>query len=205
MNAPPTNKGLKLPPEPLTYDEIKRLLAAASTRSASGLRMRAMIGVMYGSGLRLAETLALAPRDLDFDSRTVHVREGKGRKDRTVGIRGSYAVALVERWMDQRRRLGLTGRNPVFAAYTKGKLGQPLQQRYVRLSLARLGRRADIDKRVHPHGLRHSLASQMAERGMPTRVIQEQLGHGSLHTTDRYVHGLRPMEVIDAMKEWEWD
>lgn len=205
MNQPPTNKGLKLPPEPLTYDEIKRLLDAVSTRSASGIRMRAMIGIMYGSGLRLAETLDLAPRDLDFASRTVHVREGKGRKPRVVGIRGAYAVALVERWMDQRRRLGLNGRHPVFAAYTAGKVGQPLQQRYVRLALARLGARAGIDKRVHPHGLRHSLASQMAEKGMPTRVIKDQLGHGSLHTTDRYVHGLRPMEVVEAMRDWEWE
>lgn len=201
-SGPPTNKGRKFPPEPLTGDEVDALIAAASNRSSSGIRLRAMIGVMSGAGLRLAETLALAPRDFDTEVNKIRVRHGKGDKPRVVGIR-PHACTLVDRWMDRRRQLGLTSRHPVFACYTVGKVGQPLEQRYVRLALARLGERAGIDKRVHPHGLRHSLASQMAERGMAIRVIKDQLGHGSLATTDRYVHGLNPTEVVDAMREWE--
>lgn len=201
-NPPPTNKGRKLPPEPLTEAELDQLLSAASTRSVSGIRMRAMIGVMYGAGLRLAETLALAPRDIDSEACKIRVRHGKGDKARVVGIR-PHACALLDRWMDRRDRLGLTARHPVFAAYTVGKVGQPLQPRYVRLALQRLGDRAGIHKRVHPHGLRHSLASQMADRGMATRVIKDQLGHGSLHTTDRYVQALNPTDVVDAMREWD--
>jgi site-specific recombinase XerD len=200
--GPPSNKGRKFPAEPLTEDEVDRLIAAAGNRSASGVRMRAMIAVMAGAGLRLAETLALAPRDIDLGAGKIRVRHGKGDKPRVVGIR-PHACALVNRWMDRRPQLGLTARHPVFACYTVGKVGQPLQQRYVRLALARLGERAGIDKRVHPHGLRHSLASQMAERGMATRVIKEQLGHSSLATTDRYVHGLNPTEVVEAMRGWE--
>lgn len=201
-SGPPTNEGRTFPAEPLTEAEVEALLAAASGRSASGVRMRAMVAVMAGAGLRLAETLALAPRDIDTEAGKIRVRHGKGDKPRVVGIRPRDRT-LVDRWMDRRPRLGLTARHPVFACYTVGKVGQPLQQRYVRLAVARLGERAGIDKRVHPHGLRHSLASQMAERGMATRVIKEQLGHSSLATTDRYVHGLNPTEVVDAMGEWE--
>lgn len=201
-SGPPTNKGRTFPPEPLTLDEVMALLAAASNRSNSGIRLQAMIGILHGAGLRLAEALALAPRDIDLETGKVRVRHGKGDKPRVVGIR-PHARALVHRWMDRRPQLGLTARHPVFACYTVGKVGQPLEQRYVRLALARLGERAGIDKRVHPHGLRHSLASQMAERGMAIRVIKDQLGHGSLATTDRYVHGLNPTEVVDAMGEWE--
>lgn len=202
-NVPPTNKGRKLTPEPLNSDEMRRLFKAASTRSVSGIRMRAMIGVMFGAGLRLAETLALAPRDIDTEAATVTVREGKGRKYRVVGI-GQFGCALVERWLEERRKLGLSPRQPLFCTYSAGNKGRPLQQRYVRAALSRLADRAELTKRVHPHGLRHSLASDMADRGRPTREIQDQLGHGSLATTDRYVRRLRPMEVIEAMREWDW-
>jgi site-specific recombinase XerD len=84
--VPPTNAGRKLPAEPLTPEEVRILLAAASNRSASGIRLRAMIGVWYGSGLRLAESLSLEPRDVDTQTGTVRVREGKGDKTATVGI-----------------------------------------------------------------------------------------------------------------------
>lgn len=201
--VPPTNEGRKFAPEPLTPDEIRQLIAAASNRSNSGIRLRGLIGVLYGAGLRLDESLSLEPRDIDTAAATVRVREGKGRKDRLVGI-GQFGCALVDRWIDRRAKLGLNGRHPVFACYSAGTVGAPLQQRYVRLALARLGRRAEIVKRVHPHGLRHSLASDMADRGVPTHVIQAQLGHSSLATTDRYVRRLRPMEVVEAMRGWDW-
>lgn len=200
---PPSNRGLKFPAEPLTRDEVLRLLAAASNRSTSGIRMRAHIAVLFGAGLRLQESLDLEPRDVDTEDQTVRVREGKGRKARTVGI-DSYACALIDRWLDRRRKLGLTPRHRVFATYSAGNFGQPLQQRYVRLALKRLGERAELEKRIHPHGLRHSLASDMADTGSSVSEIQRQLGHSSLATTDRYVHALRPMELIEHMRERDW-
>ena len=203
MSTPPTNKGRKLPAEPLTAAEVAALLGAVSNRSSSGIRLRALIGVMYGAGLRLAESLALMPRDVDTATCTVRVREGKGRKTRTVGI-DPHCSALLDRWLDRRRALGLNGRHPVFATYAVGKVGQPLDPRYVRTALARAGAKAGIDKRVHPHGLRHSLAFDLAQRGVPTHVIQAQLGHASLAITDRYVRHLMPIEVIDIMRGRDW-
>lgn len=201
--VPPTNKGRKFAPEPLTAAEVRQLVGAISGRSASGARLRAMVAVMFGSGLRLAELLALHPRDVDTSAGTVRVREGKGRKDRVVGL-DAYACALVDRWVARRRKLGLTARQPLFATYSEGQAGRPLQQRYVRAALARAAASAELTKRVHPHGLRHSTASDMADRGEPTHVIQAALGHGSLATTDRYVRRLRPKEVIDVMRARDW-
>lgn len=200
MPTPPTNRGKKLPPEHLTRAEVRDLIAAASHRSTSGVRMRALIAVMVGAGLRLAETLDLEPRDVDTANGTIRVREGKGRKSATVGI-DPWAAGHLDRWMDRRCQVGLTGRHRVFAAYEVGKVGQPLDPRYVRLALARLKRRAGIAKRVHPHGLRHSLAFDLAQQGVPMHAIQAQLRHASLAHTDRYVRHLLPAEVIALMRQ----
>jgi integrase/recombinase XerD len=197
MNTPPTNAGRTFVPEPLTVDEVRKLLAAIPTRSSSGKRLRAMVAVMYGSGLRVSELLALMPKDIDHC--TVRVRNGKGGKTRVVGLDESCCEVLG-RWTDARAALGLTGRHPLFATYEVGKVGRPVSDRYVRLALVRAGERAGLTKRVHPHGLRHSLAFQMAQSGQPMHVIQAQLGHSSLAVTDRYIRHLNPVEVVDAVR-----
>jgi site-specific recombinase XerD len=196
--TPPTNKGRRFPAEPLDPAEVVQLLSAASTRSPSGLRMRAMVAVMYGAGLRLSETLALFPRDINATRREVRVRQGKGRKARPVTI-DAGSCAHVERWLDARKRLGLTGWHPIFAQYTTGKVGQPLDPRYVRAALTRLGRRAGIEKRVHPHGLRHSLATWLDLHGTPLAVSAAQLGHASTAYTDTYLRKLSASQLHDAM------
>lgn len=204
MTGPPTNKGRKFPAEPLTRDEVRQLLAAASRRSLTGIRMRAHIAVLFGAGLRLQESLELEPRDIDTVAQTIRVRKGKGRRARTVGI-DAYACELIDRWLSQRQALGLGGRHCVFATYSAGQVGRPLQPRYVRRALARLGARAGLTKRIHPHGLRHSLASDMADSGSSVFEIQRQLGHKSVATTDRYIHDLRPAQVLEHMRQRRWD
>lgn len=203
MIGPPTNLGRLFPPEPLTQGEVHALLAAISTRSNSGVRLRAAVGLLYGSGIRLAEMLALEPRDFDSQACTVRVREGKGRKWRLVGI-DPYSAALVDRWLDRRGAIGLSARRRILVTYEAGNAGAPLDPRYVRQALARAGRRAGIAKRVHPHGLRHSLAFHMAQSGVPMTVIQAQLGHSSLATTDRYVQHLMPADVVAALQSRSW-
>jgi integrase len=203
LTVPPTNQGRKFAPEPLTREELTRLMAAVSVRSKSGIRLRAMIAVMSGAGLRLAETLNLEPRDVDLQNCTVRVRQGKGNKSRVVGI-SEGAAAHLARWMDIRARLGLTARHPIFATYAGEGVGHTLQQRYVRAALVRAADKADIVKRVHPHGLRHTLAFLMAQQGMPTHMIQAQLGHGSLAVTDRYIKHLLPADLVGAVRQMEW-
>ena len=199
------NKGKTFPPEVLSAAEVRALMRAASPRSSSGLRARAVIAVLWRGGLRIREALALFPRDVDVATGTVNVRRGKGRKQRMVGL-DPAAIAVLELWMARRRRLGLTGRHPLFATYSRGQsFGQPVKCSYVRELLQKLAARAGIEKRVHPHGLRHTHAFELAQEGTPMHVIQKQLGHANLATTARYIDHLCPHEVIEAMRGRSWE
>lgn len=202
MAAPPTNKGKQRDPETLTPTELDALLAAASRRSTSGIRARALIGVLYGAGLRVAEAVALYPKDVDTDNRSVRVRRGKGGKARHVAIR-PHCCDLIDRWSDRRAQVGLAGRHPLFATYTKGAFGQPMSTRQVRATLARLGDRAGIvkDGPVHPHMLRHTLADQMRRHGRDVEQIKKQLGHANLLVTGRYLNHLSPLDLAEAL-DW---
>ena len=199
----PNNKGRKFPPEPLSRDEVRALIGAASARYSSGVRLRAIIAVMFGAGLRLGEVLALYPRDVDLCRGHIRVRHGKGNKSRLVGI-DPYACGLLCAWMERRATFSINGRAPMFCTYETGNMGNPLGPRYVRKALAVLAERAGVEKRVHPHGLRHSLAFDLAMSGMPTHAIQAQLGHASLAVTDRYVRHLAPADVVEMMQSRSW-
>jgi site-specific recombinase XerD len=189
------NKGRTYPPEVLTEDEVKALIRACSNRAPTGIRNRALITVMYRAGLRLSEALALKPKNIDPDAGTVVVLHGKGDRRRVVGL-DPGSMAIVMRWMDKRPSLGLTGRSPVFCTLQ----GRPLHASYVRTLLHRLGDKTGIDKRIHPHALRHSMAFDLMWEGVPVPLIQAQLGHASLATTQRYLDHLAPKELVDTMQ-----
>lgn len=199
MTTPPSNKGRKFPAEPLSAAEVRLLMAAIPTRSVSGVRFRALVAVMLGAGLRISEALDLMPRDIDSKACTIHVRNGKGGKARLVGL-DPVSCELLGRWMDKRTGLGLTGRHHVFATYSEGNVGGRLSDRYVRTALARYAEKAGLEKRVHPHGLRHTMAFDMFTKGVALPIIQQQLGHASLDATSTYVSHMAPTAVIDAMK-----
>ena len=102
--------------------------------------------------------------------------------------------------MDKRKTLNLPKTAPVFCTLEGG----PLLPHYVRALCKRLAKRAGIEKRVHPHGLRHSHAFELAQEGIPLHLVQAQLGHSSLAITDRYVSHLNPTELVDRMRERAW-
>jgi site-specific recombinase XerD len=164
------------------------------------VRNRALITVLYRGGLRLGEALALMPKDVDPDAGTVVVLHGKGDRRRTVGL-DPGAMAILLRWVEKRRSMGLTGRQPLFCTLQ----GRPLHPSYVRTTLHRLGEKAGIEKRVHPHGLRHTLAYELMWEGVPAPVIQKQLGHTSLATTQRYLDHLAPKDLVEAMQWREFE
>lgn len=193
------NKGKKLPPEPLTESEVAALIKACSHRAPTGIRNRALLVILWRGGLRIGEALALRPKDLDPDKGTVRVLHGKGDKSRLVGL-DPEAWSIIQRWLDKRRELGITGHKRVFCTLD----GTPVQASYVRNLLKRLADKAGIEKRVHPHGLRHTHASELANEGTPLHVVQRQLGHSSLATTSAYVNHLAPQEVVNVMQQREW-
>jgi len=180
----------KRPIQVLTSHEVALLLRQCSPAAPTGIRNRALITVMYRGGLRADEALALKAADLTPANGTIRVLHGKGDKPRTVSI-DDGAMALVQRWADARTRLGHR-HGPLFCTLAGGELSD----RYVRTMLTRIGRKAGIDKRVHPHVLRHSHAAELAAEGVPMHVIRDQLGHEHLSTTDTYLKDIAPTEVI---------
>ncbi|MEN6458228.1 MAG: site-specific integrase [Thermoguttaceae bacterium] len=195
----PTNKGRKLPPEPLNPDEAKALIRACSKRAISGVRNAALVTILYRAGLRIGEALALMPKDLDIQGGIVRILHGKNNKSRVVGL-DIGAWAILQLWLDRRTAVGINARAPVFCTLKGG----PLKSAYVRALLPRLARKAGIDKRCHPHGLRHTHAFELANEGTPLHVIQCQLGHSSVATTDRYIRHLNPTAVVEAIRSREW-
>ncbi len=196
----PWNKGKKLPPEVLTADEVKTLMDACSKRAPTGIRNRALIALLYRGQLRIGEALALKPKDLDFDAGTVRVLHGKGDVARTVGL-DDGALAVLQVWMAKRVALGINGRHPIFC--TLGK--KPISTAYCRGLFKRLGEKAGIEKRVHPHGLRHTGAAEMRSEGMDIGIISKQLGHSSIATTARYLDHISPAAVVDAVRSRRWE
>jgi integrase len=203
----PGNKGRTFPPEPLTQREALALLNACGKGNA-GLRNRALIVVMWRGLLRCQEALDLYPKDLNLDEGAIRVLHAKGDKandprNRTVGL-DPMACAIVARWMEARGKLGLTGRQPVFCVISKPTLGSSLHSQYVRGMLKAAGKRAGIEKRCHPHGLRHTGASELADEQADLRLIQAQLGHTNPAVTYRYINHLNPRALMELMRARQW-
>jgi integrase/recombinase XerC len=174
----------------LPKDESKELLDAPVEDSAAGRRDRALLELLYASGLRVAECCGLDLEDLDRRHGTVRV-VGKGRKERMVPV-GDAALTALDEYLDGR---GGTG-GPLFRNPRGGRLTTRSVHRIVR----RRAREAGIVRRVTPHTLRHTFATHLLGEGADLRLIQELLGHSRLSTTQRYTH-VSPehlMKVYDA-------
>ena len=196
----PPNAGRRFPAEILTPDEVRALIGACSNRAPTGIRNRALLVMMYRGGLRVSEALSLRPKDIDPERGTVAILHGKGGQQRTIGL-DPGAFAVIARWLERRERLGLNGRHPLFCTLQGGTM----HATYVRTFMQRIGKKAGIEKRVHPHGMRHTYAYELSvSEGRPAPLIQAALGHSSLSTTDRYLRHIAPAELIESLSTREW-
>ena len=184
LRAPRAWKAL---PKYLTVEEVDALLQTPDTTDPRGLRDRALLEVLYATGLRVSELLALTLAQVDLDAGVVTTM-GKGRKERVVPI-GDEAVSWVRRYL-------ATGR-PVLAAAKKttprlflNARGTPLTRMGFWKILRGYGLAAGIGRAISPHVLRHSFATHLLERGADLRAIQMMLGHADLSTTQIYTHVL---------------
>ena len=171
-----------LPDAPKTA-EIEAALDALEGEGPLALRNRALVELVYSAGLRSAEAVGLDLADIDFDGEQLHVRHGKGGKERVLPL-GEEAGHLLARYLrDARPQLVRGAENAVFVS-ARGK----------RLDTSTLRRIF-----AHPHRLRHAFATHLLEGGADLRTIQELLGHGSLSTTQIYSHvdGRRLRRVYD--------
>jgi integrase/recombinase XerD len=169
-------------PRPLPLADMEALLAAPHLDSLPGLRDRALLEAMYGSGLRVSELVGLDVDDVDLDEGSVRVL-GKGRKERIVPL-GRVGVSALGSY--------LTGARPVIARSGSGaalflsRRGRRLTRQSVNQIVTRAARAAGVSGRVTPHVLRHSFATHLLEGGADIRVVQELLGHALLSTTQVY-------------------
>ncbi|MBU2511440.1 tyrosine-type recombinase/integrase [bacterium] len=192
-------KELKLPKEPglrikdvLTVQEVEAMLASCNLKTGLGIRDRAMMEVLYSTGIRKNELIQLKPEDINFEEGIVKVTEGKGDKQRLVPI-GERALAWTQKYLDKTREkitFNKVHENKLFLTQN-GKsithLGEVIEKYKTK---------AGIKKQGLCHLFRHTMATLMLKNGADIRAIQEILGHAMLKTTQRYTH-----LCIDHLKE----
>lgn len=171
-------------PKYLTLEEVDRLLAQPDARTPRGLRDKAMLELLYSTGLRVSELVGLRAGDLDLQMGCLRCI-GKGNKERLVPV-GKQAVAVVQQYLRDARPQLLRGR-PCPQLFLN-RLGGGLSRVGFWKILAAYGRRAGLRARLTPHKLRHSFATHLLERGADLRSVQMMLGHADISTTQIYTH-----------------
>lgn len=172
----------------LHYDEVARLLATIPLETEVGLRDRAIIELLFSSGLRVSELVNLNRDHVNTRRREFMVR-GKGQKDRPVFI-GEATAARVEEYLAAR----LDNLPPLFLSYSRNNISSTsgdyrrLTSRSIQRIISRYARLAGITKHVSPHTMRHSFATDLLMNGADLRSVQSMLGHSNISTTQVYTH-----------------
>lgn len=181
LSSPKTSRKL---PDVLTIPEVEALLEQPMAATPIGLRNRALLEMLYATGMRVSELCGLVLSDLFFDQGFIRCF-GKGRKERLVPV-GKKAVRVTKEYLD-RARGALTKKAPGEAVFISNR-GRRLSRKTVWKLLRDYSRKAGIKKSVHPHTLRHSFATHLLENGADLRAVQEMLGHVDISTTEIYTH-----------------
>ena len=176
----------------LRQDELSRLLDSCNTAQATGVRDRAILEVLYSTGMRLGELCALNLDDVDRDAGILSIWQGKGGKDRKVPV-GRFALAALDRYVSSVRRPAALGDSALFLGEKGHRIARPVVEHMIQRRAESVG----LKKRIYPHLLRHTCAVHLLEGGADIRYIQALLGHASLRTTQRYTR-LLPLAVKRA-------
>jgi integrase/recombinase XerD len=171
-------------PKCLSETEVKTLLEKPDKAEARGLRDRAMLEVMYASGLRVTELVSLRPADVRLKDEYILCR-GKGAKERIVPL-GKSAAKAVARYLEKARTEFAAGKNADALFLTR--LGGPFTRQGFWKMMKTYARAAGLLPKVHPHVLRHSFATHLLEHGADLRSVQMMLGHSQITTTQIYTH-----------------
>jgi len=171
-------------PEILSFDEVDHLLAQPDTTGPRGLRDRAMLEMLYATGMRVSELVQLQVHHLHLEAGYV-LLYGKGSKERIVPM-GEEAMRWTQDYMNHSRQSLLKQKDTPFLFVSRS--GRPMSRQQFWKIIKAYGRKAGIQKRITPHLLRHSFASHLLERGADLRSVQLMLGHVDISTTQIYTH-----------------
>lgn len=183
-----TPKIVKKLPSFLYLEEINKLIETPSGHTILGIRDRAILELLYGTGMRVGELVNLSIRDIDLYEKTVRVF-GKGSKERILPL-GNPSIRAVQEYLTSRDifrkniSLDKIDQNALFL----NRFGGRLSVRSIRRLLIKYMKMADLNKKISPHVLRHSFATHLLGGGADLRSVQELLGHESLSTTQIYTH-----------------
>jgi integrase/recombinase XerC len=186
-------------PQFLRLREVETLLEAPDRSTADGLRDRALMELLYASGMRAGEAHALDIADLDLEDEEIHVRKGKGDKER-IALMGSTAVDALREYLSHGRpELAAHNESTPDPSVFLNKFGRRLSDRGIRRTFDKYFRIASERLKTTPHTLRHSFATHLLDNGADLRAVQELLGHAHLVTTQIYTHVTteRMKEVYD--------
>jgi integrase/recombinase XerD len=181
LRLPKTTK--RLPKVILSPKEIKTLVNAQDTRTRYGYRRRLIIEVLYDTGIRRSELAALRTMDIDHSAGYLHIRNGKGGKDRVVPV-GNRVCKLIHNYMLFIRPTFIGDKDPGGLIVTR--FGQNMAAHGIYWEVRQAVKKSGIKKNITTHSLRHSCATHMLKNGAPVRHIQEMLGHASLDSTQIY-------------------
>ncbi len=175
-------------PDFLTVEEVEKILNIPSGKNWQSLRDKAILELLYSTGIRVGELTSLRIGDIDFFQELIKVK-GKGKKERIVPI-GSYALKALIEYIEKRPN---KKEKNVFL----NKYGKPLTERSVERIIDKYSKKAGIGKKITPHTFRHTFATHMLDRGADLRTVQELLGHERITTTQIYTH-----LTVEKLKEF---
>lgn len=187
----PPKKESRLP-NCLSIEEVEALLNAPNMNSPSGIRDKAMLELMYASGLRVSELINLEKKNINLNKGMVTIY-GKGAKERSVPM-GDFAQEYVIKYLNEVRGL-FHGENSKYLFLNRR--GEPLSRIYFFKQIRKYAEEIGIDKPISPHTLRHCFATHMLEGGAQLRAVQEMLGHTNIATTQIYTH-ISTKRIISA-------
>lgn len=176
-----TPKAWQKIPEVMSLTEVECLLSSIDTSSFQGLRDKAILELLYSTGIRVSELCQL--QIIDVDDEFIRIKKGKGSKERIIPI-GAHAIFAIDKYLSIRD--GVFDRE--ISALFINKQGKPLSRVAVWAIVKHYVKKMSLKKSISPHTFRHSYATHLLENGADLRIIQEMLGHANINNTDKYTH-----------------